>query len=529
MSTDRSGPDPTRPDVRALLDRFPVDPAPGAEQRIWRRLERGEGPARRRAERLRWSFAAAGVAVLAAAVLWVWGAPDRSSSTRAELVRAEGLVEIGRSPSDLARATIGQELDVGALVSTGENARSSLSLSGGMMVELDRKSRVVIARLDPHVELTLLGGALSATVLAEPPAVPVTVHAGAWSVTGISAQFELQRVGAEHVSVSVSRGELVLRGPTGERTLSTDQHFSSAPVIAAGASPPPAPEAGTVEPPREAAPAPREAPAAPAIRAKRSRRLERARLEPLTSPPEVPPPATEPPGAAPPPSPSGAPTPAPEVQPAAAADPPTPEIPPGSTPPPQPASPPSDEELYRRASADPDLLRARRAFDAIAARSGAFAELAAHQAARIDMRFGRYAEALERWNRVVAQFPRGALDQEARLNQLECALRIGRLAAARQALERFSATHPGSERTGELEFLRGDLARRSGHCAPAIDHYRAAANSRYADDALYFTAWCQLQLGAHEAGRQALTVYLERFPSGHHAADARAGLRSEPR
>lgn len=152
-------------------------------------------------------------------------------------------------------------------------------------------------------------------------------------------------------------------------------------------------------------------------------------------------------------------------------------------------------------------------------------ELATHQAARLLMRLGRYQEALERWTAALERFPGGALDQEARLNLIECAIRKNQLDRARQEVDRFLARHAGSERLPELRFLRAEIARNQGRCADALVDYQAAARgSRSPSDALYFEAWCRLEIGDREGARAALGRYLDKFPHGRHAADARRAL-----
>ena len=59
-----------------------------------------------------------------------------------------------------------------------------------------------------------------------------------------------------------------------------------------------------------------------------------------------------------------------------------------------------------------------------------------------------------------------------------------------------------------------------GDCESAASDYRSLFDDpRHADDALYFAAWCEQQLGDFASARAHLAKYLERFPHGAHAAD----------
>jgi TolA-binding protein len=194
------------------------------------------------------------------------------------------------------------------------------------------------------------------------------------------------------------------------------------------------------------------------------------------------------------------------------------------SPAPRVIAPSEEARLYSEAGKERDPARAVALFDEVARRGGPSANTAAYQAARLVMESGRLAEARARWTILIDRNPGAALDQEARLSLLECELRTDALAAARTELERFLAAYPKSERQPELRFLRAEILRRSGRCADALPDYRAAASSRRADDALYFEAWCTIELGDRDAARRALESYLSRFPRGTHRGDAERGL-----
>jgi outer membrane protein assembly factor BamD (BamD/ComL family) len=141
------------------------------------------------------------------------------------------------------------------------------------------------------------------------------------------------------------------------------------------------------------------------------------------------------------------------------------------------------------------------------------------------MEQGRYSQAADRFRRLIARGAGEALDPEARLNLLDCELRLHQLGAARSEVDRFLSKYPNSERLPELLFLRGELLRSSGQCGKALPDYAAALSSpRRGADALYFKAWCQQKTGDRDGAADSLRAYLDRYPSGSHAKEASAGL-----
>jgi TolA-binding protein len=182
------------------------------------------------------------------------------------------------------------------------------------------------------------------------------------------------------------------------------------------------------------------------------------------------------------------------------------------------------EALYAAATEARDPLEAIGLFDRVAASSDVRAELAAHQAARLTMRIGKCSEATERFSRSLTRWPASAYAEEARLDRLECQLRLGALDSAHAALEDFLRHHPGSARSPEVHFLRGELNRTKGALAVAMPDYQAALGSKRDADARYFLGWCALELGRFDAAESSLRDYLARYPEGRHAAHAREGL-----
>ncbi|WP_224368240.1 tetratricopeptide repeat protein [Hyalangium versicolor] len=137
--------------------------------------------------------------------------------------------------------------------------------------------------------------------------------------------------------------------------------------------------------------------------------------------------------------------------------------------------------------------------------------------------------ALETLRRYFKRYPRGELSGEAEVTRVEALLRDGRKAEALRQLERlYGSGFEGLPRPAELALQRAELladARRhaeamqafsevlSGHPAPALE-----------ERALFGRAVCRAR-GGDEAGMRAdLEAYLQRFPDGRFAQEARERL-----
>lgn len=122
-------------------------------------------------------------------------------------------------------------------------------------------------------------------------------------------------------------------------------------------------------------------------------------------------------------------------------------------------------------------------------------------------------------------YPQGALAQEAALSVIELQLQRSAFPAALAQMDRFLREHPSSERSNKVHLLRGDVMRSLGRPQLAIGEYALVhGGGTEEDDALYFSASCRGTLGQADAAAEALRGYLQRFPQGRHAAEARAGL-----
>lgn len=120
----------------------------------------------------------------------------------------------------------------------------------------------------------------------------------------------------------------------------------------------------------------------------------------------------------------------------------------------------SDERLYQRAR-DAELpAEAIALYDRAAAMRGPYAEIAAYQAARANMKRASFTEAIARFERFLDAHANSAYAQEAGLDLIECRIQTGDLDRARRDLEIFLERHPNSERASELRRLRDQLSAR---------------------------------------------------------------------
>ena len=123
------------------------------------------------------------------------------------------------------------------------------------------------------------------------------------------------------------------------------------------------------------------------------------------------------------------------------------------------------------------------------------------------------------------RFPRGLLAANAQLVRLDALLAQGQRAEASKLLARLDLVN--SPRADELRILRAELLAPRG-CRSAVAGFTAALardlDPKLAERALQGRARCWLELGDQAAARADLTAYLQRFPSGPFAAQARQRL-----
>jgi hypothetical protein len=123
-----------------------------------------------------------------------------------------------------------------------------------------------------------------------------------------------------------------------------------------------------------------------------------------------------------------------------------------------------------------------------------------------------------------ARWPRGVLRPEAEVARVDALLSLGRRGDALVALE--SVDVAGLPRARELTVVRGELRAEAGRCKQAARDFdiAAALTDALGERALWGRAGCRARLGDRDGARADLERYLERFPSGKFASEARRAL-----
>jgi TolA-binding protein len=169
------------------------------------------------------------------------------------------------------------------------------------------------------------------------------------------------------------------------------------------------------------------------------------------------------------------------------------------------------------------------AFEAVINAHGPRTELALIELGRVQqLHLSQPDKALATYLRYQREYPHGTFLQEVALDVIELQLQRHELEAAREQMNKFLDRFSSSERAPEVHLLRGDVLREQGDCRHALDDYAKATAPAQADDALYFTAWCQQHLGRRDEAATGFAEYLRRFPEGRHAAQARTALPASP-
>lgn len=136
---------------------------------------------------------------------------------------------------------------------------------------------------------------------------------------------------------------------------------------------------------------------------------------------------------------------------------------------------------------------------------------------------GRALRALDRHLR---EFPRGALELEARVARVDALLVLGRRQEARAELSSLPVEKVG--RRQELLLIRAEL-RAEDDCRSALDDFTALLEqsppAAWAERALFGRSVCLSKLGDTAAAERDFARYLERFPAGRFAAQIRAQRR----
>jgi hypothetical protein len=123
------------------------------------------------------------------------------------------------------------------------------------------------------------------------------------------------------------------------------------------------------------------------------------------------------------------------------------------------------------------------------------------------------------------EFPNGALELEADVARLDALLALGRDTEAFGLLERLPIDRLG--RGAELRVLRGELRARRDPGKALLDFDRALATElapELEERALFGRAASRLRVGDETGGRADLGAYLERYPTGRFAHEAKRRL-----
>jgi hypothetical protein len=139
--------------------------------------------------------------------------------------------------------------------------------------------------------------------------------------------------------------------------------------------------------------------------------------------------------------------------------------------------------------------------------------------------------ALATLQRYFQRHPQGELRGEAEVTRVEALLRDGRKSEALSQLERLHGTgFEGLPRPVELALQRAELladARRDPEAARAFSDVLALRTAPALEErALFGRAVCRARSGDEAGMREDLDAYLQRFPDGRFAAEARERLKS---
>jgi hypothetical protein len=169
-------------------------------------------------------------------------------------------------------------------------------------------------------------------------------------------------------------------------------------------------------------------------------------------------------------------------------------------------------------------------YEGLAKGDSGWAEPSLYEVGRLDLRALKNPHAaLEALEAYRARWPNGSLAHEVALSSIEVQLRLGAGTAALQAMDDFLSRFPSSERRAEVLFLRATVRRDRGDCAgAAADYLSLTDDAVHADDALYFAAVCEQQLGEEASARRHLSEYLQQFPAGAHRDEVQRFFEGGP-
>lgn len=509
-------------------------PRAGAQQRVWRSLQQP-----RQASAARWliPLVASAAAALAAFVLWPKPAPV-SPEAFATVTLAAGDVESADDSAKWSPARVGQSLPEGSQLRTAGKSRAYTRLPGAGAL-FHEGTRARLARVDRRVDITLQDGSIAAAVRTSSPkgetnSLGMRVLAAAYSVEVEGTLFQVSVAADRVVDVYVHEGVVHVTGPETDVRVRAGESWSSRKGLGHDAM-----QAADISAARALASAQTDEAVLRIVKPKGAQisldgvELGTAPLEvlakigahdvagvhqglrssahttlaaqggsfelPEAQPvplPDVTFEALEPEEATPVPS---APS---KVQP--------------------PADPSKRYMLARQLARQGRTAEALGLYEELANGKSGWAEASLYEIGRLELRAKKNLPAAKTaFTEYRRRYPNGALAPEVSLSAIEVELKLGAADAALQEMDSFLSAFPTSERRHEVRFVRATVRRDRGDCAGASDDYLQLLETARADDALYFAAVCEQQLGKDAAARAHLSEYLRRFPAGVHFADVK--------
>jgi hypothetical protein len=173
----------------------------------------------------------------------------------------------------------------------------------------------------------------------------------------------------------------------------------------------------------------------------------------------------------------------------------------------------------QRSEAPPHDTHSRRLYDESRLIGAAVTALRAHQP----------AEALEQVSIYRRKYPRGLMEGEAALAEVQAELDLGLDGIALQQLEDLGRDDfRRVPRPDESRLLRAELLARRNSCGPPIDDFDrllgGSLEQSLEQRALFGRAVCRSKSGDADGARADFGRYLARFPDGRFAGQARRSL-----